>query len=705
MRIYLMKHNEQLFLLVILTILSGQLYAATITVNTADVISIADDGFCTMYEAVTAVNNNQSSGNMAGECIAGSSMPTVDVIEFDVSILPAYISPFVPFELIESVEIRGPSRDLLFFTSQALGRSFIIDDLLNNATYTIKDVTFQDNNVTPIPPFGDNYGGAIYAIIPATSELNIERVNFINNTSPVGGGALAVYGGGVGDNSILIKDCLFDGNSVSNFDQEVIGGGAIFIALGNTVVIQNSTFVDNIASNLAIADPLGDAAGGAILIRSPDTAVSNLIIESSTFSNNQATGVGGAISVGAPGFPIEFSDLTVKHSTMVLNTSDSNDNQLPGTDPGGGAIWAGSSTAVSLLNNIIALNLDNANNVASNLAGGFITGGFNFVGDNSNSSGTFPAGQPNVNMDWVGTLFSPLHPQLEALANNGGPTPTHLPMANSLVVDQGKCNAQNTDQRYNQNTNTSLRIIDINTVNNALTGCDIGAVEIESNSANQIPLAEDDNYNLLEGETLIVPVNQGLLDNDFDTDTLVVSSAGVLSLSNGSISGDVDVNADGTLDFQTDDMDANGVLSFQYLVTDLYNEDEGEVVLNVIAVNDEPTFTPGVLNINVALDQSYVFPQWATDIVSGPANESNQSLIFATTLAAPIGAENFFSNTATVDTNGTLNFQINAMATGTGQILVTLVDDGGTSNGGDDHSSVIIDLVVFEELIFENSFE
>ncbi|TAG46213.1 MAG: CSLREA domain-containing protein [Betaproteobacteria bacterium] len=52
------------------------LWAATITVNsTAD--TAANDGLCTLREAITAANNNAASGGLVGECAAGSGADTI----------------------------------------------------------------------------------------------------------------------------------------------------------------------------------------------------------------------------------------------------------------------------------------------------------------------------------------------------------------------------------------------------------------------------------------------------------------------------------------------------------------------------------------------------------------------------------------------------------------------------------------------------
>ncbi|MEO8136628.1 MAG: CSLREA domain-containing protein, partial [Betaproteobacteria bacterium] len=63
-------------------VLPGAL-AATISVNSiADVV--ANDGQCTLREAIIAANSNTASGAAAGECAAGQGYPTIDVIAFNI---------------------------------------------------------------------------------------------------------------------------------------------------------------------------------------------------------------------------------------------------------------------------------------------------------------------------------------------------------------------------------------------------------------------------------------------------------------------------------------------------------------------------------------------------------------------------------------------------------------------------------------------
>src|SRR6266542_1471200 len=57
--------------------------ASTIVVNSA-ADTVANDGLCTLREALNSANTNTASGATPGECIAGQALPTVDTIAFDI---------------------------------------------------------------------------------------------------------------------------------------------------------------------------------------------------------------------------------------------------------------------------------------------------------------------------------------------------------------------------------------------------------------------------------------------------------------------------------------------------------------------------------------------------------------------------------------------------------------------------------------------
>jgi hypothetical protein len=408
--------------------------------------------------------------------------------------------------------------------------------------------------------------------------------------------------------------------------------------------------------------------------------------------------------LGGPGYPSDSSELTIRHSTFTANEADTN-NDLTAAIRGGGGIYSSSITAMNILNSIIALNIDSSATPAADLHGITTSGGFNLIGDNSGVSGVFPAGLPNANDDWVGTSVAVLDPKLDALGNYGGPTLTHRPQAISIALDKGKCSSQVSDQRYFHNAQTTLRVLDVVNIVNADDGCDIGAVEQFTTTANPVPVAVADQYSILEGQALTVSAANGLLSNDTDSDPLVVLSAGIPVP--GSVNGDFSFRPSGALTFVADDVDDNGQLDFTYQVSDGFNTVQGEGTITVMPVNDPPQLSVAATTIIVTPGQPQTIPGWAS-ATPGPANELGQVLTYVITpLSAPAG---FFSSAPVVNAlTGNLSFTVAAGAVGSAQISFVARDNGGTADGGNNQSvEVIVTFkVTIEEpsTIFEDGFE
>ena len=91
-------------------LLTPTLWAATITVtSTAD--TAANDGVCTLREAITAANTNAASGAAVGECAAGTAVG-VDAIVFNIAGAGVkLITPATPLPLITTpIHINGYSQ-------------------------------------------------------------------------------------------------------------------------------------------------------------------------------------------------------------------------------------------------------------------------------------------------------------------------------------------------------------------------------------------------------------------------------------------------------------------------------------------------------------------------------------------------------------------------------------------------------------------
>jgi VCBS repeat-containing protein len=208
------------------------------------------------------------------------------------------------------------------------------------------------------------------------------------------------------------------------------------------------------------------------------------------------------------------------------------------------------------------------------------------------------------------------------------------------------------------------------------------AVDQQVNAAPNVPpTAVDDatGYSVLEDGTL--NAGTSVLQNDSDNDgpsPLVARNA------SDPANGTVALNSDGTFTY-TPDHDFNGTDTFTYEAFDGAAASTATVTITVTPVNDAPSFNSG--GSVTQSDAAGQFDQpWATALSAGPTNESGQSLSFVTTLVNPLNAL-LFAQQPSVDPTGRLTFTAAALASGTVDVQVHIVDDGGTANGGVDASA------------------
>ncbi|MCU1347583.1 MAG: hypothetical protein JWO56_613, partial [Acidobacteria bacterium] len=106
--------------------------------------------------------------------------------------------------------------------------------------------------------------------------------------------------------------------------------------------------------------------------------------------------------------------------------------------------------------------------------------------------------------------------------------------------------------------------------------------------------------------------------------------------------------------------------------------------INIIAVNDAPSFTKGADQNALEDSGPHSVSGWATAINAGPADEAGQSVSFNVT-----GNSNpaLFSAGPAVAPDGTLTYTPAPNANGSATISVAAHDNGGTANGGVDTSA------------------
>ena len=166
------------------------------------------------------------------------------------------------------------------------------------------------------------------------------------------------------------------------------------------------------------------------------------------------------------------------------------------------------------------------------------------------------------------------------------------------------------------------------------------------------------------------------------------------------------VSADGTLSFTPAD-DAVGSTTFEVTVQDNGGTDNGGVdqsnvttsTLTLQGVNDPPGFMASDPPTILRDSGDQVVPDWATGFVSGPADESNQSVLAY--LVNNISIPTFFATEPTVTASGTLAYSVNPGVQGSVTFEVAVQDDGGTLDGGEDTSaSQTFTLTVNDQLDF-----
>lgn len=262
----------------------------------------------------------------------------------------------------------GSSKNVIIFENNtatnggAIYNQGAIDSTGNPITTAIENATFTNNIAN-----GGN-AGAIYNL----GELYIKDSTFANNSSTKRGGA--IYNKG----NMTIDNAIFDSNNCANQD-----GGAIFVDAG-TVNILNSKFVNNKA-----VDADWGADSGAISLKTGKMTIDNtvfegnkaiwagaiyqyangenvkLTIQNSQFNSNEAQAI-GAVGV--------FSNAIIQNTEFNGNLSTSTD-----ATNGGGAVFAGSSSKLTINNTVF-------NNNVSNASGGAIMTRSQDEGDNVNAT-------------------------------------------------------------------------------------------------------------------------------------------------------------------------------------------------------------------------------------------------------------------------------------------------------------------------------
>jgi hypothetical protein len=187
-------------------------------------------------------------------------------------------------------------------------------------------------------------------------------------------------------------------------------------------------------------------SGGGVFARG------TLSLSDTTISANRADGRGGGLYTRD-----ELAGL-INNTTLHQNVAALQ----------GGGVFVDSTPFISIArprfrNSILAGNESGASPGGADCFGAAVSEGHNLLGDGSQCFDFAPA-----KGDFEGTPATPLLPRLGPLADNGGPTPTHAPLAGSPAIDAADPDAPGAN---------ACELVDQRGVGRS-GRCDVGAYEV-----------------------------------------------------------------------------------------------------------------------------------------------------------------------------------------------------------------------------------
>lgn len=464
---------------------AGAANAATITVNTLADNTTSGDTQCTLREALA--NANADSDTTSGDCTAGSG---TDTIQFQAGLTGTITLGGTRLDVSDSAVINGPGAAALtidgnnaskifyiFNGSQVLdvtisglaltrgvGPGSAVSNRGENGTLTSVTVNGNTGDAVNLTTNSLTVSGSLTVqncVISGTTTGRGIRVDHANAVS-ISGTTLsnnAATGKGAGGffyhvGTTNIADTIVTGNSSNSR-----GGGLFFYNTDGVLTISNTQITGNTS---------GNRGGGIMLYK----ALNDVTIRNTVITGNQASTRGGGI----------FFYKQNAGTTLTIAQSTISGNSLTGVTPiGGGGIWFYKQSGTTVIENstisgnaapkggaiydykinpgaaLIVRDSTISDNTATVEGGNVRAVSFPTVTINNSiiANGTAPlnpdleTGASNTTVNYslientAGATFTGANnitgvdPQLGPLANNGGPTPTHLPALSSPVVNAG----------------------------------------------------------------------------------------------------------------------------------------------------------------------------------------------------------------------------------------------------------------------------
>jgi parallel beta-helix repeat protein len=393
--------------------------------------------------------NDDGAGSLRQAIVDANGLVGTDTIRFQEGLTGTITLTTGQLAITDSLDLEDPGATITVSGNNA-SRVFYIYSSLAEIDVSISGLTITGGNA-------DSGAG----IINFNENLTLDGVTITNNTATNYGGGLWASG--------LLMDLTIRNSTISGNTAGSSGGGIYVDDTGGPLLIQNTVISGNTATS---------GAGGGVYLYDPDN---DTTIENSTISGNSSQEGGGIFLYVAEGGTHTIRRTTISGNTtesggggaffsapyanpVVMENSTISGNTVTACD--GGGVFFGYTTASTVRHTTVANNSATGSGGGMVVQAGSVTVEHTIVADNTvggvdNDLGTplFPGGSFAVSFSLIespatitdnGGNVLGQDPQLGKLANNGGPTLTHLPANGSPAVNTGDpsiASPPSTDQR------------------------------------------------------------------------------------------------------------------------------------------------------------------------------------------------------------------------------------------------------------------
>jgi hypothetical protein len=339
-------------------------------------VTILENGF------IVFNTNDNGEGSLRQAVLNANGSAGNAVITFDPSVTGVITLISGEIAVTKNLTLNGPGAGVLAISGGDLSRILSF----SGVTATVSGLTLS--NGTGLGAINNGFGGAILAV---NGSFTVKDCVFRDNTA---GGTAA--GLAAGFCSVTVSRCTFTHNVCNNCSAFYLQDGTAFVS--------ESTFDTN-----------SGTSGDAVRVNAT-SGTANFTAQNSTFSGNVVSS-----TAFAPALTLQGANAT---ATLTNCTITGNTNQAGGT---GGIVMdpAAASASLRLNNSIVSGNL--AASVASDVSGTIDPASSN------NLIGVGGGATNGTNGNIVGTS----DPRVAPLANNGGPTKTHLLLNDSPAINAG----------------------------------------------------------------------------------------------------------------------------------------------------------------------------------------------------------------------------------------------------------------------------